>query len=138
MSVPEVFPSWHPCSPVPGAHLQASMVRFLFFLRKKQLSVPLQENSSISFQARSAQKPPGIFDLSGIYISKNRFFLIGFQSDLNDPFLLRKSRYCTGHTMDLHSCYDQFTQFPHLMIPESQNVGLHFLLYRHTFPDVSL
>ena len=53
---------------------------------------------------------------------------IGFQSDLNDPFLLRKSRYCTGHTMDLHSCYDQFTQFPHLMIPESQNVGLHFLL----------
>ena len=79
-----------------------------------------------------------IFDLSGIYISKNGFFLIGFQSDLNDPFLLRKSRYCTGHTMDLHSCYDQFTQFPHLMIPESQNVGLHSLLYRHTFPDVSL
>ena len=137
MSVPEVFPSWHPCSPVPGAHLQAAMVRFLFFLRKKQLSVPLQENSSISFQARSAQKPPGYWMRYSQPV-RYRYFLIGFQSDLNDPFLLRKGRYCTGHTMDLHSCYDQFTQFPHLMIPESQNVGLHFLLYRHTFPDVSL
>ena len=29
-----------------------------------------------------------IFDLPGIDISKNGFFLIGFQSDLNDPFLL--------------------------------------------------
>ena len=79
-----------------------------------------------------------IFDLSGVYISKNGFFLIGFQSDLNDPFLLRKSRYCTRNIMDLHPCYDQFTQFPHLMIPALQNAGLHFLPGLHTFPDVSL
>ena len=79
-----------------------------------------------------------IFNLSGIDISKNGFFLIGFQPDLHNPFLFNKSRNCTRNIMDLHPCYDQFTQFPHLMIPALQNAGLHFLPGLHTFPDVSL
>lgn len=91
MSVPEVFPSWHPCSPVQGSSSQA-LWSFSFLPAEKQLSVPLQENSSISFGLDLHKSPFGywmlIFSFLSVYIFPEWIFLIGFQSDLNDPFLL--------------------------------------------------
>lgn len=71
------FPSLHPCSPVPGAHLQAAMVRFLFFLRKNS-SLCLRKRIVASLSRLDLHKSRldigcDIFDLSGVYISKNGF-----------------------------------------------------------------